>query len=255
MKKGNAFGGIKFLLALAAGMTWLVATASPRLPSNQGRVEVIVEPESLGQPDLAEVGAQVKKRFPALGLMLVEVPARRLGELERLPGVRHVTVDREVSADAALPLERAVKPEKPSSDLVTAVLAGRNGETAPCRPAGRVVVAGGRLTQADPAGGGKQEEACLEVIPGAPTWELQALNADGRGRLSDLLTALEWVAESVQRHRIRVLAVPFRDALSLPEDNDPLVTATARLWARGVAVVVPERTFGGQTGSRLTSMR
>ncbi len=253
MKKGNASGGFKIAQLLLAGMTWLAVAAAPAGFANPARVEVIVEPAATGHADWSAVEARVKKRFPALGLMLVEVPARNLSGLKRLPGVRQVVLDREVRADAVLPLDRGGEADDASAGLAAAVLDARNGETRPCRPAGRVVVAAGRLTQTGPGDG--RAEACVEVVPGAPTWELQALDANGRGRLSDLLTALEWVAESVDRHRIRVLAMPFREALSLPEEEDPLVTATARLWERGVAVVVPDRVSAQREAPRLTSMR
>ncbi len=253
MKKGWIYGGLRILVLLLAGSSWSTLWASPQIPSGEQSLRVILETEPGAAPDLKAVGARVEKRYTALGVSLVRLPANRLPELQRLPGVLRVTPDQEVQTDATLPLLTRSHTKGAPSDLATAVIDRHDQKVAPCRSAGRVVVQGDRVIQARPRAG---QETCLEVIPGAPTWEIQVLDNHGRARLSDLLAALDWVARQAERRHIRVVALPFREALNLPREKDPLVEAVAHLWDEGIAVVVPEqRTAARQTIQRLTSLR
>lgn len=251
MKNGFVFGGLLSFL-VAAGFSWSLAGASPQAAAHQSTTRVIVELEKEATPSLATVDARIESVFTSLGFAVVRVPPDRLEHLQRLPGVRRVTLDREIRTDTALPLWSGHDDEAAPADLAVAVLNAREQGAAPCHPAGQVVVEGVRTDQKQPAAG---KGPCLEVVPGAPTWEIQALDGDGRARLSEVLAALDWVARQAESRRIRILAVPFHQALSLPHDDGPLVTAAARLWDRGVAVVVPDPGAVQRGRQELTSLR
>jgi serine protease AprX len=76
------------------------------------------------------------------------------------------------------------------------------------------------------------------MAPDAALWSLKALGADGSGRLSDVLAALDWLALNAVKHHIRVVNLSFGTPVTESYETDPLTLATRALVEQGVVVVV-----------------
>ena len=82
------------------------------------------------------------------------------------------------------------------------------------------------------------------VAPTAEIVSLRVLDGEGRGRVSDVLTAIEWLAKHGRKKDVRV--VNF--SINSPHPNwglrDPLNAAVRRLWLRGMVVVASAGNHG-----------
>jgi serine protease AprX len=74
---------------------------------------------------------------------------------------------------------------------------------------------------------------------------LRALDQQGRGRLSDVLAALDWIVYPGKAlYNIRVVNLSFGKGVEEPQACDPLVQAVNAVWDAGVVVVVSAGNFG-----------
>jgi serine protease AprX len=89
------------------------------------------------------------------------------------------------------------------------------------------------------------------VAPGASIVALKVLDANGSGRTSDVMAALEWVLANHVTHGIRVVNLSLGHPIFEPAATDPLVEMVERLSQRGIVVVVSAGNMGrnalGQT--------
>jgi serine protease AprX len=75
---------------------------------------------------------------------------------------------------------------------------------------------------------------------------LRVLDAYGRGRLSDVLAALDWIVyPGKAQFNIRVANLSFGKGVETAQAVDPLVQAVNAVWDAGVVVVVSAGNFGG----------
>ncbi|MGH3029237.1 MAG: S8 family serine peptidase [Gaiellaceae bacterium] len=75
------------------------------------------------------------------------------------------------------------------------------------------------------------------VAPTADIVSLRVLDADGRGRVSDVLAATEWLAKHGKKNDIRVVNFSINSPHPDWGLRDPLNAAVRRLWIRGMVVV------------------
>ena len=75
------------------------------------------------------------------------------------------------------------------------------------------------------------------VAPGAHLLVLKALDANGRGRISDVIAALDHVLARKDAFNIRVVNLSFSAGVYDNYDVDPLAIATRRLVEAGIVVV------------------
>jgi serine protease AprX len=88
------------------------------------------------------------------------------------------------------------------------------------------------------AGSGASGAAARGVAPRAHLLDVQVADADGTTSLSRVLRGLQAVADSADRHDIRVVNLSLSSGSPLPFFVDPLARAVERLWRSGLVVVV-----------------
>ncbi len=79
--------------------------------------------------------------------------------------------------------------------------------------------------------------AYVGVAPNANIINLRVLNSQGRGTVSSLIAALDWVMSNRTTYNIRVLNMSLGTAAVTSYKNDPLCKAVRRLVDAGVVVV------------------
>src|SRR5258707_1201268 len=75
------------------------------------------------------------------------------------------------------------------------------------------------------------------VAPGVNLVSVRALDSNGRGLYSDVISGVQWVINQRQRYHIRVLNLSFGSPPSGPYWKDPLNQAVMAAWASGIVVV------------------
>ncbi|HEX8686816.1 MAG TPA: S8 family peptidase, partial [Pyrinomonadaceae bacterium] len=226
-------------------------------------------------------GVRVRGHFASLDAMAVELPAGVIDELADFPEVEWVTRDRAVStaghvtsttgaaAVRTLPaLKGGGSTSVDGTGVGIAVLdSGVYAAHVALKDAGggpRTVYAKdftGEGTTADSYGHGSHVASTAAgndnlagqngnyegVAPNSTLVNLRVLDRDGRGRVSNVLAALDWVVASGSKYRIRVvnmsLGMPAVDSYTV----DPLCRAVRRLSDAGYVVVVAAGNDGKTT--------
>ena len=75
------------------------------------------------------------------------------------------------------------------------------------------------------------------MAPDAALISLKVLDGQGRGSISTIISALEWVANNADRYNIRVVNLSLGAAVTQSYWVDPLALAARRLTERGIVVV------------------
>ena len=76
------------------------------------------------------------------------------------------------------------------------------------------------------------------VAPGASLIGLKVLDAEGQGRASDVISALDWVVKNKVRYNIQVVNLSLGHPIYEPAATDPLVQAVEQAVAAGLKVMV-----------------
>jgi serine protease AprX len=101
------------------------------------------------------------------------------------------------------------------------------------------------------AGSGYTHASYKGVAPNASIVALKVLAADGTGKTSDVIAALEWVLANHAAYGIRVVNLSLGHPIYEPAATDPLVQLVEQLTQRGLLVVVSAGNMGrnslGQT--------
>ncbi len=85
--------------------------------------------------------------------------------------------------------------------------------------------------------GARSDGAYAGIAPDVDIVALRVLGDDCSGRTSDVIDALEWVAENHARYKIKVVNLSLGHAVLESIFTDPLVQAVERISRKGVAVV------------------
>ena len=98
------------------------------------------------------------------------------------------------------------------------------------------------------------EEPFVGAAPEVNIVALKVLDANGAGKTSDVIAALEWVARNHASYNIRIVNLSLGHPVYEPASRDPLVQAAEALVARGILVVSSAGNLGidpvdGQTGN------
>jgi serine protease AprX len=112
-----------------------------------------------------------------------------------------------------------------------------NGRTTPYDDFGHGTHVAGILAGSG-AASASLEAPYAGVAPGVDLVALKVLNAQGAGRTSDVIAALEWVAANHQTYNIRVVNMSLGHPVFESAATDPLVQAADALVQRGIVVVV-----------------
>jgi len=82
------------------------------------------------------------------------------------------------------------------------------------------------------------------VAYGADLISVRALGADGSGRTSDIIRAVDWVISNRSTYKIRVLNMSLGHPVDESYLLDPLCQAVEAAWKAGIVVVVSAGNFG-----------
>jgi len=82
------------------------------------------------------------------------------------------------------------------------------------------------------------------IAPDASLISLKALDRDGKGTISDIIAALDWVAANARTYNIRVVNLSAGAAVTESYWTDPLTLAAKRLVDRGIVVVTAAGNLG-----------
>ncbi len=89
------------------------------------------------------------------------------------------------------------------------------------------------------AGSGYQSRGKYQgIAPEADIIALRALNKNGSGNTSDILAAIQWVADHQKEKNIRVLSMSLGTDANRLSTNDAMIRGVEALWDRGITVVV-----------------
>ena len=86
--------------------------------------------------------------------------------------------------------------------------------------------------------------ARTSIAPGAHLVVLKALDATGRGRISDIIAALDWVVANKAQHNIRVVNMSLGAGVFESYNADPLTLAAKRAVEAGIVVVAAAGNMG-----------
>ncbi|HZT75679.1 MAG TPA: S8 family peptidase [Vicinamibacterales bacterium] len=86
------------------------------------------------------------------------------------------------------------------------------------------------------------------VAPEANLVSLKVLDANGVGRVSDVLAALDWVLANADRYGIRVVNISFAAAIKVSYNDDELTQTVKKLVDRGIIVVAAAGNHGVESG-------
>ncbi|MET0625721.1 MAG: S8 family serine peptidase, partial [Pyrinomonadaceae bacterium] len=219
------------------------------------------------------LGGRVTRTFGQLGLVAARVPESELAALAARPEVRYVSPDRTLGASGHIETTTGTSSVRTQTGFsllglvqTTTTLDGAGMSIAVIDSgvdarhevfrdafgASRVVASvdfTGEGRTDDPyghgthvasiaAGSGKPSGgAYAGIAPASKIVNLRVLGAEGRGKTSALLAALEWVLQNRAQHKIRVVNLSLGTTAVDSYRNDPACAAVRRLVDAGVVVV------------------
>jgi serine protease AprX len=86
------------------------------------------------------------------------------------------------------------------------------------------------------------------VAPEAQIVALKVLDANGQGRVSDVVAAFDWIGKFGAAYGIRIVNVSLAASIKESYDTDPLAQAAKRLVEKGIIVVAAAGNRGKQDG-------
>jgi serine protease AprX len=147
-------------------------------------------------------------------------------------GVSVAVIDSGVRPHADLPASRIRK----FVDFV-------NGRTTPYDDFGHGTHVAG-IVAGSGAGSAHVEDPYVGAAPEVDIVALKVLDSKGAGKTSDVIAALEWVAQNHLAYNIRIVNLSLGHPVYEPAATDPLVQAAEALVARGIVVVASAGNLG-----------
>lgn len=81
---------------------------------------------------------------------------------------------------------------------------------------------------------------------------LKAFNSVGAGSFSDIIAAIDWTLENMEKYKIRILCLPFGADAIVPSYKDPLCIACEAACRSGIVVIAASGNKGSSQGSITT---
>jgi serine protease AprX len=259
-----------------------VAALDPALPTVGGLQRVVVSgaagAASLVKAAVAAVGGTTSSDLPIIDGVSATVPADRLNELARRPGVTAVTADRSGKVNAiSWDESTSASSYAWTSQAAQAFSSGVKGAgvsvavldtgVAPVNDlAGRVLsgpdLSGEQKNAVDSYGHGTVMAGIIAgsgvdagssprtgVAPLAKIVSVKVAGANGVTDVSTVLAAMSWVGAFKDTYNIRVLNLSWGVPSTQSPSVDPLNYAVERLWTSGVVVVVSAGNSGPGAGT------
>ncbi|MCL5036238.1 MAG: S8 family peptidase [Chloroflexi bacterium] len=123
-----------------------------------------------------------------------------------------------------------------------------NGETQPYDDQGHGTHCSGIAAGSGEGSKGKY----IGAAPEASLVGIKVLNSSGYGSSSNVIKAIQWAMENMDKYGIRVLSLSLGESISKPAASDPVVQAVDAATKAGLVVVVAAGNsgpFGGTVGS------
>jgi serine protease AprX len=102
------------------------------------------------------------------------------------------------------------------------------------------------------ASSGGLDDQVVGVAPEVDIVALKVLDSQGAGKTSDVIAALEWVAQNHTAYNIRVVNLSLGHPVYEPASTDPLVKAAEALVDRGIVVIASGGNLGVDPADGLT---
>ena len=230
-------------------------------------IQTTGDPSSLHFTRLHSRGGLVKAVHKSIRGYSAQVPASQLEGLADDPEVEHVSYDSPVAAhmDVAYPSVKADMAYANSGGLdgrgvgVAVIDTGVIAHLDLVRPMGQgiveVEIVGHESGLADYYGHGTHVAGIIAgdgsassdkwafrtfkgIAPGARIISLRALNPDGTGSTSDVLSAIDWVVNNAFLYNIKVINLSLGHPVYESYATDPLCVAVRRAYNNGIVVVV-----------------
>jgi serine protease AprX len=221
-------------------------------------------------------GEQLTRKSRLVGSVAVELKARKISSLARIPGLT-ITYDARVNLSATVsytsrhlwPTASGVRP-----------LWGNTPATGQEMPAIAIVDSGIDKNRADFDNGARiRDEVVITKLepnssgdgrghgtfvagiaagsapdqagaaPQANLISLDVMDDSGMARTSDVIAAAEWIYQNRQSRNIKVANFSLHSTMPSNFINDPLDKAVEKLWFGGVTVVVVAGNYGNPDGS------
>jgi serine protease AprX len=245
-----------------------VQSAAGSLASSAAR-RVVIQPGALAARSavrhrVALLGGRIERAYESLGLLSAELPLARVSALAADVNVAWVSPEREVrsaglietTTGAALVRDLLGRTELDGAGVGVAVL--DSGIDARHHAFGkgklnRVVFekdfVGGKRSDGDLYGHGTHVASLVAagadfaggaytgVAPGVQLLNLRVLDDEGRGSVSTVLAALDWVVAHKNEHNVRVVNLSLGAPAVESYATDPLCLAARKAHSAGIVVV------------------
>ncbi|MCX6050672.1 MAG: S8 family peptidase [Chloroflexi bacterium] len=259
----------------------LIALASEQ-PNAQ--VNVIVQQSGSGaevEAAVAQVGGRIMRHLTLINALAVQLRASAVVDLGRTPGVRWISLDSVAQSSFCF---WCIDTNRLASAYISTIGADKVWNRPPYLQGQKVGVAvvdsgismdydlnishwGGRRLVAkfvyngNPSGedfyghgdhvariigsnGGFRNEY-MGVAPEANLINVKVANDEGRAKISDVISGLQWIFDNRDRYNIRVVNISMNDSVLESHHTSALDAAVEILWFNGIVVVVS----AGNTGN------
>ncbi|NLI60106.1 MAG: S8 family peptidase [Clostridiales bacterium] len=226
------------------------------------------------QEILQKLGAEVKYQYPLIDSFSVEIPSSKLMDLASARYVKYIAADISVKTQMDIATQEVKanilnRSGYEGKDIGIAIIdTGIYPHTDFLRPTNRIKAfkdfvekkempyddnGHGSFVAGVAAGSGYLSRGKYQgIAPKAHIIALKALKKDGSGSSSDILAAIQWVADHQKDNNIKVLSMSLGTNVNRLSANDAMVRGVEALWDRGITVVVAAGNSGPQP-STITS--
>lgn len=245
----------------------VLGTLMARTPGQQVDVLVHIEHGASGKALARKVGATFKKQWTVAPAVLLSLPAARANTLAADPQVRRITPDATVRpagvAVSSVPrfAEQLQAPTVWSAGYTGAgigVAILDSGIAPHADLPGVIAVSAGSLPDgidrtghgthvAGIVGARSHRTSFSGVAPGSQLISVKVLDDTGAGRVSDLLSGLEWVQANRERYNIRVVNLSLQSTVADSYQGNPINHAVQALWHSGIVVVAAAGNAGASS--------
>ncbi len=230
---------------------------------------------------VARTGGRVTRTLPLINALVVQLPARAVAELGRAPSVRWISLDSVAQSSFCF---WCVDTSHLASAYIRTIGADKVWNRAPYWQGQKIGVAvvdsgismhydlntsrwgvqrlvakfvyngnpsgedfyghGDHVARIIGSNGGLLGEY-IGVAPAVNLINVKVANDEGKAKISDVISGLQWVFDNRDRYNIRVVNISMNDSVLESHHTSALDAAVEILWFNGIVVVVS----AGNTGS------
>lgn len=212
------------------------------------------------KPLLDEMGVKVSAEIPLIQGYVVEFPYSQLNKLAGQRQVKYIAADLDIKAQMRIAaqvvrvdalhkdgitgrdvgiavLDTGIYPHPDFTvprSRIAAFLDIVNGRTSPYDDNGH-----GTFVSGVAAGSGYASNGMYKgIAPESHIVSVKVMDEQGSGKSSDVLSALQWVADNHSRYNIKVVSLSLGTLAGDFRRDDAMVKGAETLWRRGITVVV-----------------